>query len=209
MEDILNDKRIILVGPCKSLIGKKLGNYIDSFDIVVRVKRGYPVPEHLQEDLGTKTNLLYTTLRMDNNSNNLEKEDIKRINDNNILICYPQPLTQQYLKMYNLFTKKYPKQKLILNKKNPDYFEFKKIKQCEPTILTFVVMHLKNYNIKSLECVGFSFRKHGYYKEYKSLEKDIESFKRTYDSGYHSIEKEKSYLENLCNKDDRISIKNF
>jgi len=208
MEEILKEKKIILVGPCKSLIGKKLGNYINSFDIVVRIKKGYPVPEHLYEDLGTKTNLLFTTLRMDNNSNNLKIEDINNINNNNILICYPQPLIKQYLKMYKLFIKKYPNQKLILNKKNSDYYEFKKNAQCEPTIMTFSIMHLKNFNFKSLECIGFSFRKYGYIKEYKSKEQDDESFKRTYNSGYHSVEKEKKFLELLCDNDKRINIIN-
>jgi hypothetical protein len=206
MEELLNDKKIIIVGPCKNLIGKKLGEYIDSFDIVVRIKKGYPVPNNLKEDLGTKTNLLYTTLRMDNDSNNLKKDDVKNINDNNVLICYPQPLIKQYLKMYKLFTKKYPNQKLILNKKNPDYYKFLEIATCEPTIMTFAIMHLKNYNFNKLECIGFSFRKYGYYPEYKSLEKDKESFNRTYSSGYHSIEKERDFLNKLCEDDKRINI---
>lgn len=209
MEDILKDKRVILVGPCKSLIGKKLGEYIDSFDIVVRIKKGYPVPEHLQQDYGSKADLLYTTLRMDNDSNNLKKEDIKRINDNNIQICYPQPLIRQYLKMYKLFIKKYPKQSLILDKKNPDYYNFLKVTNYEPTILTFSIMHLRKFNLKELECIGFSFRKHGYYQEYKSKEKDDESFKRTYSNGYHSIEKEKHFLEQILTEDQRIKLTMF
>ena len=98
MNDYLEGKNIILVGPCNSLIGKNLGDFIDSFDIVVRIKRGYPVPDNLHKDLGTKTNLLYTTLRLDNGSNNLTKKDVENINKNNILICYPQPLINQYQK---------------------------------------------------------------------------------------------------------------
>lgn len=209
MEELLKDKKIILVGPCKSLIRKNLGSYIDSFDIVVRIKKGYPVPEYLQSDYGSKTNLLYTTLRMDNESNNLKKEDMVRINQNKIQICYPQPLTKQYLKMYQLFTKKYPKYNLILDKKNPEYFNFKKETNCEPTIMTFTIMHLQKFNFKSLECIGFSFRKYGYYKEYKNQEQDKESFNRTYNSGYHSIEKEKTFLDNLCKNDERIKITVF
>ena len=207
MEESLKDKKIILVGPCKSFVGKKLGQYIDSFDIVVRVKKGYPVPKHLQQDYGTKTNFLYTTLRMDNNSNNLKKEDIDRINENKIQICYPQPLIKQYLKMYKLFTKKYPNQSIILFKNNPDYYNFLKETDCEPTIMTFTIMHLQKFNFKTLECIGFSFRKYGYYSEYKTLEQDQESFKRTYNSGYHNIEKEKQFLELLCNNDQRLVIK--
>ena len=111
--------------------------------------------------------------------------------------------------MYNLFTKKYPNQSLILDKKNPNYYNFLKENKCEPTILTFSIMHLQKFNFKTLECIGFSFRKYGYYEEYKTKEQDEESFNRTYNSGYHSIEKEQSYLNDLCNKDQRIKITIF
>ena len=208
MNDYLEGKNVILIGPCNSLIGKNLGDFIDSFDIVVRIKRGYPVPESLYQDLGTKTNLLYTTLRLDNGSNNLTKKDVENINKNNILICYPQPLINQYQKMYKLFIKKYPNQKIILDKKKKyeDYFNFKNNTGCEPTIMTFTIMHLLNFNIKKLECIGFSFRKHGYYPEYKSLEKDRESYERTYNSCYHSIEKEKEFLKKLKKSDNRLIL---
>ena len=53
-EKYLNDKKIIIVGPASYLIGKNLGNFIDSFDIIIRIKRGYPIEPTLAMDLGIK-----------------------------------------------------------------------------------------------------------------------------------------------------------
>ncbi|MAF24984.1 hypothetical protein CL634_05350 [bacterium] len=54
------DKRIALVGPGESAIGKKRGEFIDSFDIVSRVK-SITYPEKFFEDLGERCDILYTT----------------------------------------------------------------------------------------------------------------------------------------------------
>ena len=43
----------------------------------------------------------------------------------------------------------------------------------------------------------------------KNLGSYIDSFNRTYNSGYHSIEKEKTFLDNLCKNDERIKITVF
>lgn len=49
-------KRVIIVGNAVSLLNKPYGEFIDSFDVVVRLGKGYPSPE-LKEHLGTKTDV--------------------------------------------------------------------------------------------------------------------------------------------------------
>ena len=56
-------KKIIIVGPASYLIGKKQGAFIDNFDIVIRIKRGYPVDPTLGIDLGMKTDILLSSLK--------------------------------------------------------------------------------------------------------------------------------------------------
>lgn len=50
------DKRVIVVGNSISLFNKEYGEFIDSFDVVVRMGKGYPWPE-FKDHLGTKTDV--------------------------------------------------------------------------------------------------------------------------------------------------------
>ena len=38
------NKRIVLVGPSPSLLNRQDGKLIDSYDIVCRIKKSYPIP---------------------------------------------------------------------------------------------------------------------------------------------------------------------
>jgi Glycosyltransferase family 29 (sialyltransferase) len=50
------DKRVLVVGNSISLFNKPYGEFIDSFDVVVRMGKGYPWPE-FKEHLGSKTDV--------------------------------------------------------------------------------------------------------------------------------------------------------
>ena len=39
LKDIIKNKRVVLVGPSPSLLNKENGPLIDSYDIVIRIKR--------------------------------------------------------------------------------------------------------------------------------------------------------------------------
>jgi hypothetical protein len=50
------DKRVLIVGNSISLFNKPYGDFIDSFDVVVRLGKGYPWPE-FKDYLGSKTDV--------------------------------------------------------------------------------------------------------------------------------------------------------
>lgn len=50
------NKRVLIVGNAVSLFNKPYGEFIDSFDVVVRLGKGFPHPE-FKENLGTKTDV--------------------------------------------------------------------------------------------------------------------------------------------------------
>ncbi len=58
----LKGKRVILVGPAGYLKGSGQGEWIDSFDVVVRMNLSCPVAEELKQDIGSRTDVLYHTL---------------------------------------------------------------------------------------------------------------------------------------------------
>lgn len=58
--DLVKGKTVAIVGPAATTIGREEGAKIDSCDIVVRVK-SFMYPREMEVDLGTRTDILYTT----------------------------------------------------------------------------------------------------------------------------------------------------
>ena len=57
--NFLKDKKVIIVGPAESLLERGDGQFIDSFDVVVRVNRGIEPTLKNNDKLGTRTDILY------------------------------------------------------------------------------------------------------------------------------------------------------
>ena len=55
----IKGKKVILVGPAITLIGKKTGAFIDSHDVVIRTNGAFPVLNKYQIDYGKKCDSLY------------------------------------------------------------------------------------------------------------------------------------------------------
>ena len=49
--DLLNNKRVVVVGPAPHIIDYNGGSLIDSYDLVVRINHGYVVPEKNKKQL--------------------------------------------------------------------------------------------------------------------------------------------------------------
>lgn len=81
---LIEGKSVIYVGPSPILEGKGMGEFIDSFDVVVRSNNSYPVPEHLHKDYGSKCDILYTNVYF---SKEINKLNDKRLYNKLKLIC--------------------------------------------------------------------------------------------------------------------------
>jgi len=58
-ENWFKDKRVVIVGGADSVLKEKKGNYIDDFDVVVRINKGVEVIESQKDYVGTKTDFLF------------------------------------------------------------------------------------------------------------------------------------------------------
>jgi len=59
---LVTGKRVVLAGPARTLLGRNRGEFIDSFDVVVRFNDTFehlPIPKTLARDIGTRTDILY------------------------------------------------------------------------------------------------------------------------------------------------------
>lgn len=61
-EDYIKDKSIALVGPASYMVGSGHGNEIEQHDVVIRLNRGIELVENYPNDIGTRTDVLYSCL---------------------------------------------------------------------------------------------------------------------------------------------------
>lgn len=61
-EDWFKGKRVAIIGGADSAYKEKLGDYIDGFDVVVRVNNGVRVIDKYKEYIGKRTDFLFHTL---------------------------------------------------------------------------------------------------------------------------------------------------
>jgi len=62
--NLIKGKRVAYVCPSPHLKGMKMGKYIDSFDLVVRVNQAYDMPQEDWEDYGKRTDILMNCLNI-------------------------------------------------------------------------------------------------------------------------------------------------
>src|SRR5699024_6374491 len=59
------NKRVAIIGGADSVLKEKLGEYIDGFDVVVRINKGVEIIDKQKEYIGTRTDILFHSF-MDN-----------------------------------------------------------------------------------------------------------------------------------------------
>ena len=106
----LNNKRLVIVGPASYVYDIKNGNNIDSYDVVLRIKKSFPVLSEHYDYIGKKTNVLISHLKVKcgkhnyfQNNFNLNSCEVFNNNLNFILFPYPR------VKHFDRFVKNFKK----------------------------------------------------------------------------------------------------
>lgn len=207
-KNFVNNKTIALIGPAESITGTKKGNLIDKFDIVVRLNKSLPLPINLQEDIGSKTTILYNSLNVtdfpgENKFSNvfLKKNDIK-------FLCSSYPIENDFFKndILNYIKKnKFEMPFKVLN--NNLYNSIEKSIRTRPYTGTCAIVDLLNYNIKYLYISGLDFYTTKYYNQYRKINK--EQLKKNRNNFYHKSEPQIKLLEHMSLYDNRIILDNY
>ena len=216
------NKRVIIVGPAEYLLKSNNKDFIDSFDIVIRIKSGYPVPKKYINNLGSKTNIIYSNLVPIRN--NFTRNNLKEINKNNIIIKYPFPilkhceyydldLNKHILDLYINFCNYYKKINYI---KKKIYLKiFNKLKK-RPSILILILEDILKDNPMELYITGFTFRLNwinnnnnynnlndkSYGDYYRDKQTIIQSFNGINKYSVHNLREEFKYIKELILKNN-------
>lgn len=159
--DYLRGKNVILVGPADHVDNSE---YIDSFDVVVRLNKGLNLVKNTNK-YGYKTHIIYMA---DTGSyNTLTSEEINNLDF--IKFQFPDVSDNELMELIGKDTQN--EYKTIpfsdkIQRCNKKYLDFEKELQSRPFIGTVAIWDLLQYDIKSLYITGITFAKTKYSDDY-------------------------------------------
>jgi len=208
LKTIINNKRVVIVGPSPSLLNKENGPLIDSYDIVIRIKKGFPIVNKLIKHLGEKTHILCSHLKL--TQNNLDYSSLHQLYNSQCQLIYmPYPITiepfnrfydnfMQYYQQFLQVTPNYNRKIPVLVSDNSSYLYHSQKMNTTPTTGISMILDLLQCDFKELFITGFTFRLDGYYQDYKTKQEDRESYIRTFVTRkVHNTNYEAHYLKPL------------
>ena len=188
--EYLKEKSVIVVGPSPHLKGLGRGSEIDSYDIVVRLNKGWKVDNELQEDYGQKTTIRYHCM-MEHESNG-GKYEIELMKSNGVEWLASQfPYNLDYFHNDN-------KKFRDLNKDSINFhvpadilyhLNLHEMMETRANVATSAVFDLVNYDIKNLHLSGISFYRDGWVGDYKKGAENVDS-KGNYTMDMKDMQKE-------------------
>lgn len=163
LKEYLKGKSVAIIGPGPSLMGKKLGRFIDSVDVVCRVNECFPFD--CIEDYGSRTDLIFHTLSEGTLGNFMMSfnEDFERAARIKAVIC-PQLEdngTENKRQNYNSMFLKYEKPPFYSVSDDFWWSVVRASNGATPNTGTLAIMYLLLFDIKDLYIDGFDFYKKG------------------------------------------------
>jgi len=168
----LKNKSIAVVGPSPYLENKNLGNYIDSFDYVVRINKGYKLTEN-PKDYGSRTDILYHVVNQHNeNGGPLNNNLLNQYNIKYVIGCYPLLDYDENTSFDNIGTiRDYFQLERDINNfykiHKKKYKKFENKIGTRPNAGTICIWDLLKSPCSKIYITGFSLFKGGYSKLYR------------------------------------------
>jgi len=198
-------KRVVIVGPAPSVDGSAQHDFIESFDVIVRVNEALPIPESVRCDVGSRTDILYHCML------EMRGRDFAALVDGWGLkfLCSAFPNTRWYVRDNLSFLHlgvrcPYRILPLLLWKRL-----FKALGCTTPNTGTTAICDLLSHDIKELYITGFTFYQGGYSQGYKEGDVDrdrdesrqVELLELEHDQAAQC-----SWLRQLWKTDSRIKV---
>ena len=222
--DFLKNKKVVVVGPAFHMKGWRQGKVIDSYDVIVRLSKGYEIDEKYKSrdikeytngkyvfnkdiklDFGSRTDILYQTMLP--NWGNGTQSPINELKDDIKWICASFPDKRHRQCIIDFI--KYNNNRIPMHIMDKKYWE--KIRddmRTIPSVGASAILDLLQYDIKEIYITGFNFYlakdENGffYYPDY--FYGDKKHLKDNRPKGKHNHFKIFKYLKKLYERDKRI-----
>lgn len=213
--EMLKDKRVIVVGPSPSLEGSGMGEWIDSFDIVVRINKAFPIEEGVESDIGSRTDIHYHCLCTDMHCGG--PVFYKEMKDENVFVSCPYPKwVQPFYSDVTRFENDNKKWDLGFHVLDTNYFMgIAEMLGTRANSGTLTILDLLCYDVKELNITGFTWFRDGWRKSYKDHTKIFgeEEGKKKEEKwlsgefeGNHKQKPQEDLVREIYLNDDRVKI---
>jgi hypothetical protein len=206
-EDFIYNKRIILVGPSNHVLDSPNGEWIEKFDIIIRLNKSLPIKPELYPFIGRRTDILYNNLNVTDypGENKIDINMFLNSGVKHIVSPYPpiEPFTSDILNFikYN---------KGIIPFRHIDLNYYRKIENklgTRPNTGISAIADILNFNFKELYITGISLFKKNYYKQYRNLSRN--ELLNVANNSIHTQKPQKIFLRSLYLNDERIKVDNL
>ena len=178
---LVEGKRVAYVCPSPHLKGKKMGEYIDSFDLVVRVNQAYHMREEDWEDYGKRTDILMNCLNI--NKINALRQNMDYARSLQYIVC-PMVSMWDIQRVHNFLDEIGTPWHNVC-----DGYLFKVFKEVGTTCNTGLmgIITLLNYDVKQLYVTGMTFF-------------NMNNFGKVYYNNYHNEALKNGNFQESSNK---------
>ena len=194
----LINKRVVIVGPAGYLQEQGKGDWIDTFDIVVRVNHAIPIK--YPEDYGTKTDILYHILSHRGSSNKvlIEEEEIDLWAEQKVdwLVTSHSAISQRVKEIGPLIKNKL-KWACVHHRFSNKIKQ--QISRKSPNTGILAIAHLLSSRLQSLTVVGFDLYQSGVYEGYGDLRENEDALE--VNTRWHDIHAQMEFLRRLSYKE--------
>ena len=193
--EYLRGKRVCLVGPSGHIEDLNQRDIIESYDVVVRLNRSWPVPETLQICSGVRTDVLYTCLKVGCRPvKSLVKT--REFKENVNFLVFPFPNSLPFSRDITQFNRENRYKIPFIFFDSAEYQKMGGIIKTIPNTGTSAIVHLLLQPIKELYITGVSFLQERYVKGYRS-HRPI--------TGRHNQLDQINYVREYCWGDSRVT----
>ncbi|MCK9496596.1 MAG: glycosyltransferase family 29 protein [Dehalococcoidia bacterium] len=217
--EYLAGKRVVIVGPAASLVGRGAGEEIDSYDVVVRMNLAVPVPEERRADVGSRADVLYHVFYSTNHLRDLGRahtaEEVAGWREAGVryVVTRHDEANDRVRRVRPLMGD------LPLLHVAPRFKDqIRRATATNPNTGTLAIAHLLTFPIASLHVTGFDFYATGYYVGYGGFTEEQAAKGGGGDGGYpawgqtnrthvvHRQDGQMAYLRNLADADRRLTF---
>ena len=213
--EMLKGKRVVVVGPSPSLEGSGKGDWIDDFDVVVRINKAFPVEEEMTKDIGTRTDIHYHCLCTDMHCGG--PVFYQEMKDADVFVSCPYPkYVSPFYPDVTRFENDNKKWDLGFHVLDTNYFmDIADMLGTRANSGTLTILDLLCYDVKELHITGFTWFRDGWRKSYKDhtkifgeeegKKKEEKWLKGEFD-GNHVQKPQEDLVREIYLNDDRVFI---
>lgn len=205
LAEMVTNKRVIILGPAPS-ITNFTPEFVEEYDVVVRVNKSVPVPDDIARHTGTRTDILYCCF----SESQIEPDplvvhpDVWKDHGVKLVVC---PFPRKFKWMDHCYAK-WDARNVGLPLEimsDSDYDILAACSKCRPNTGFAAIWHLLRYPITELYIAGFTFYRQGYHPSYRRYNEEqiMDWLKR---AGVHDPDAQLKYFYSMWQHDSRIFV---